>query len=546
MSPRLAAVAVLSLAIALPAAADWSPDGNPVAIVDGFLGPYSGASDGAGGGFFAWFQFGLDDAPATLRVQHLDANGNHTWRSGGVVVTTAREGRQFAPDFVVPDGTGGVVVGWHDYQIPFRAQRFDANGRALWEPAGRPLAVQPVNFPAQALALPGGDVLIASDGHAGSSIVATRYDGRTGAVVWGPVVLCAGSSGSSSISTPAGAWSLLDGDGTGGAVATWFDTRGVVVQRVDGNGNVLWGPTGLIVSAGSGAVGTIAGDGAGGALVLWYRTVAGATISSIERVRDGRATWSAGDGVALAAMADAPPWVVVRDDAGGAWVVGASQVPDPRLVTEHVADGVEGQRVELGSLAGGLAQVLPAQGGLDAVVVESEAGGGRSIRAIRAAADGSLPWGAEGRTIVSSQAVGNTNSGAVFADGAGGLITGWYDRRTDPVGDLYAMRLDANGAVHGANTAATVRFLGTSPTPSTGAASLRFTLAREAAVTLRIVDAQGRTVCTLLRGEALPPGEHAISWNGKTNDGRAAASGIYFVDVRANGQASSGRIVLTR
>lgn len=74
-----------------------------------------------------------------------------------------------------------------------------------------------------------------------------------------------------------------------------------------------------------------------------------------------------------------------------------------------------------------------------------------------------------------------------------------------------------------------------------------FTIAREGNVELAIYDAQGRRVRSLMRGWH-PAGPGAAFWNGKREDGSQATNGVYFVRLKAPGEASafSRRLVLAR
>jgi hypothetical protein len=74
-----------------------------------------------------------------------------------------------------------------------------------------------------------------------------------------------------------------------------------------------------------------------------------------------------------------------------------------------------------------------------------------------------------------------------------------------------------------------------------------FTIARSGHVDLALFDAQGRRVRTLVRGwrEA---GPGASFWDGKREDGAQARNGVYFVRMKAPGEARtySRRLVLAR
>ena len=74
-----------------------------------------------------------------------------------------------------------------------------------------------------------------------------------------------------------------------------------------------------------------------------------------------------------------------------------------------------------------------------------------------------------------------------------------------------------------------------------------FELAREGQLDLAIYDLQGRRVRSLFRGWR-PAGPGAAFWDGKRDDGSQATNGVYFVRLRAPGEARaiSRRLVLAR
>ncbi len=89
--------------------------------------------------------------------------------------------------------------------------------------------------------------------------------------------------------------------------------------------------------------------------------------------------------------------------------------------------------------------------------------------------------------------------------------------------------------------------LGNAPNPFRASTTLRFDLPGTATrdVSLEVFDLQGRLVRPLLR-EALEPGVHTATWNGRDEAGRPAAAGIYLVRLTVDGETVSGRMVLTR
>jgi flagellar hook assembly protein FlgD len=91
----------------------------------------------------------------------------------------------------------------------------------------------------------------------------------------------------------------------------------------------------------------------------------------------------------------------------------------------------------------------------------------------------------------------------------------------------------------------TIRLHPVRPNPALGTATLRLDLPRAADADVRVFDASGRQVRTVLRGR-LPAGSHPLTWDGQLDGGRAAGAGIYWIRARADGREMSERVVLAR
>jgi hypothetical protein len=77
------------------------------------------------------------------------------------------------------------------------------------------------------------------------------------------------------------------------------------------------------------------------------------------------------------------------------------------------------------------------------------------------------------------------------------------------------------------------------PVPVTGLATIQFRLNRECRVEARIYDVTGTPVARLGGDGSLPPGVHAVVWDGRDAAGQKAAPGVYFIRVEARGGSNS-------
>jgi hypothetical protein len=83
------------------------------------------------------------------------------------------------------------------------------------------------------------------------------------------------------------------------------------------------------------------------------------------------------------------------------------------------------------------------------------------------------------------------------------------------------------------------------PNPFNPATTISFSIPEAASVSLTVHSVTGQLVRTLVDAK-LPVGEHAVSWNGTDDAGRAVASGVYLYRLAANDQIMVRRLVVVR
>jgi hypothetical protein len=86
----------------------------------------------------------------------------------------------------------------------------------------------------------------------------------------------------------------------------------------------------------------------------------------------------------------------------------------------------------------------------------------------------------------------------------------------------------------GDGDASVTQLIAIQPNPSLSAAYIILTLSPQSRASLRIHDATGRLVRTLNLAH-LPPGRHAIGWDGRSERGASVGAGVYFCTLRATG-----------
>jgi hypothetical protein len=113
--------------------------------------------------------------------------------------------------------------------------------------------------------------------------------------------------------------------------------------------------------------------------------------------------------------------------------------------------------------------------------------------------------------------------------------------RTSQYGDFVGIRLRVTllsntGLPLGGETR-DVSLAAPRPNPAAGGVATTITLAREAQVTLTVLDVTGRVRGVLANGR-LPAGEHAVAWR------EPVADGMYFLRLRADGREVTRRVVV--
>ncbi len=84
------------------------------------------------------------------------------------------------------------------------------------------------------------------------------------------------------------------------------------------------------------------------------------------------------------------------------------------------------------------------------------------------------------------------------------------------------------------------------PNPFNPSTSIGFDLPEAGRVSVRIYDGSGRLVRTLTDAGALPAGTHALTWDGRDDNGAGVSSGVYLIRFQAGGRLFTQKIVLAR
>jgi len=246
-------------------------------------------------------------------------------------------------------------------------------------------------------------------------------------------------------------------DGNGGGIAVWADGRNgnydIYAQKVNESGDTVWGIDGVPVCK---AVGPqinpqLVADGAGGVIVVWEDGRADATgdIYAQRLTASGVELWTP-DGVLVASTPEAQQApVVVTDALGGAIAIwkdarsGAFDLYARRIgangVVQWAANGAPvsvaaGDQDEPAAIADGAGGAL--------IAWRDRRGANADVYAQRISGAGVAAWAVDGVAVCA--AAGDQEPPSVVADGTGGVIAAWGDGRGANL-DVYAQRMNASG-----------------------------------------------------------------------------------------------------
>ena len=218
-------------------ALQWGNGGSAVCAVTGFQSQLGGVADGAGGLLLVWQDF--RNGGADIFAQNITTAGV-AWTNGGVAICTSPGAQQWPRP--VPDGQGGMIVGWTDFRSAggdILAQRVNAAGGAVWTTNGVGVCTAAGTQDQCAITADGlgGAVLAWTDYRVPDGDIYTQRLDAQGTNRWrsNGVAACANSA---TQQTP-----VIVSDLTGGGLIAWTDYRGatgnIFAQRVDQYGTAV-------------------------------------------------------------------------------------------------------------------------------------------------------------------------------------------------------------------------------------------------------------------------------------------------------------------
>ncbi len=539
--------------IAMPCQAQWFQNGKSICEATGGQEQPVAVPDGTGGAIVAWEDF---RSSGDIYAQRINGSGLTVWTANGVGVCTATN-EQFDVD-IAPDGAGGAILVWEDFRAngDIYAQRVSAAGAPQWTANGVALctALDEQYAPRIVADGSGGALVVWGDFRLGTGQIYAQKVDASGALLWG-------TNGALACSVVADQFGgVIASDGAGGAIIAWYDFRNgladIFAQRLDAvTGARQWGDSGVAVcdTAGTQAIPVIVSDGAGGVIVLWEDNRAVGNDLYAQRLN--------ASGVAQWAVDGAPVCTAVGNQGGAVAIsLGAGEAIASWQDGRNGADDIFVQRI--GSSGAGLwtaggvalcatngAQTMPSivsDGAGGAIVSWQDLRSGTAdIYARRVNSSGTPQWTANGVLLCGANLAQTLP--AIASDGASGAVVAWEDYRFGP-SDIFAGRVLADGSlptptgVPGGAVVASGYLAPIVPNPFRSETALEFALPTPGPASLRIYDASGRLVRTIMDG-VFPAGAQRARWDGLDDGGRRVAGGVYFARLAGPDVSASRKII---
>ncbi len=587
----------------------WPAGGRIVAGTTFSEYPAGVAAGAAGDGFFLWYRSVVGGNQ--FRLAHTNASGaiDPLWPADGLGVAAAPLNAQFP--LIVPDGTGGVLVSWQEGVInspafstrTARLMRILANGTSApgWPAQGL--------FIAAGIAI--AEIReIVPDGIGGYVVAWLQYDPSIGNLAMAQRIMADGTiapgwpatgvrvctTNANQILASAG---CAIADGSGGVYIAWDDDRedplasgsygDIYMTRLnpDGTRPAGWPVTGLPIHVAPSAQwdARLCPDGDGGALVVW-------TDRSNRKARMSRVTpsgafapgWGVGGNLVCNAPGTAENPRLCTDGAGGAYVGWSNYTGDYHAIAQHMRG--DGTLAPGWTLAGAplvdlaefhdeqFVSIFPSTPGT-AIMTWSDCRDSQTpycgtIRAQRLVTEGLVPtqlalqsaeadaervrltwWGvgaAEAVLMVERSGDGEAWRALGAATATSGEQVSYEDRDIH-AGEHLAYRLvDGSGRVLVAAAWVQVpqrlefALAGARPNPARlGALTVELSLAAQGSGTLELLDLAGRRVAWRELG-SLAPGRHTLPFR----ETASLAPGMHWLRLRQGAAVRTTGVVLTR
>jgi len=406
--------------------------------------PAAITGDNSGGAIAVYQIWRMSDSYGQFYVQKISPEGDFLWGEKGVSIGSGYSDFGDFDSYTVSDGSGGAIVIWLEFlpqpegeppSFQTHAAKIDSEGNVEWQK----------DIPGIAQAIPdgsGGAIIAFDDRHDNISVLKIDAEGN---LPWGEDGV--------SLSMPDAYRCSIASDNSGGVIvveSTFHGSDTVYAQRVDFQGNILWQPGGVQAYIGPAEEAQVVSDGAGGAIIAYMRDIPcddgqiGYCDSDIYAQRidaEGNVLWGP-DGVPICAGPSVPNTPrIVTDGAGGAIIYFTFIADYTAFRARRIdADGHELWEEEA-EVWGGMI-VSDGSGGVISVWYDEK---GTNARAQRLDAMGRELWGPDGTALT----LCDVHWSLAVPDGCGGVFISWsaveFTGSKASTVSYYVQRVDADG-----------------------------------------------------------------------------------------------------
>lgn len=266
----------------------------------------------------------------------------------------------------------------------------------------------------------------------------------------------------------------ITSDNAGGAIFTWVDTRNgtqdIYAQRVNSNGNLLWPVDGVMIceAASDQFSPRLTGDGSGGAIITWYDNRNGDNDIYAQRVdATGAVQWTA-DGVAICtATGTQNAQQLIGDGSGGAiivWSDGRGGSSNADILAQRINSSgavlwaANGVAVCTASSLQNIPQLVSDGAGGAIIAWEDWRNFSQAdIYVQRISSNGFTNWTFNGVVVCSESNLAHQYNIRIVSDGNGGAIMCWLDARNFSSNtDIYGQKVNASGVMQWLNNGVAV------------------------------------------------------------------------------------------
>jgi hypothetical protein len=434
---RRVVIGVLTVAILLGVSCDGGQAGGPVTPPAAITGDNSG---GAIAVYPTW-RMSDDHSLVEFYAQSISPDGEFLWGERGILIASGDAAFRWTLDlYALSDGSGGAVVMWREplseppYSSQPHATKIDSGGNVQWQ--------RDVPGVDQAIPDGSGGVIIAYR----SSFLKVDAEGN---LPWGE----------DGVSLDVGGYDDICSDNSGGVIVVGHYTD-PSAQRVDSGGNILWQTGGVQVCVSPASQPQVVSDGAGGAIIAYEQCIScgdgsqGCCDLDIYAQRidaEGNVLWGP-DGVPVCVepLPQLDPGIV-DDGAGGAIVFFVTHLP----IGDYHYPAIHALRIDADGhkLWPGDVVLWP---GMNHSLVSDGSGGGISVwygddgigaGAQRLDAAGRKLWGPDGTPLT----LRDLHSSLAVPDGCGGVLISWWSVKSTGYEvtqvSYYVQRVDPEGNV---------------------------------------------------------------------------------------------------